>query len=96
MAHIILPNPSHSPVVVGGVRFVDGQADSPLGRHRRGYFEAIGATITDDEPRDYPGADSTKAELVAYAQGHGITTPNGTKAEVLEAIQMAPLPAAEE
>lgn len=89
MAHIILPHPSRGERVVGGVRFLDGKAESVLGTHTRKYFESMGALIRDELEPTVPDERSTKSELVEYALEQGFDVESGTKAEILEAIRVA-------
>jgi len=75
--------------VVSGIRFVDGKAEAVLGPNTRKFFEASGATISEENPEDVPNIRWTKPRLIAYATEHGVEVPDGTKQEILEAIQAA-------
>lgn len=75
--------------VVAGIRFVDGKAEAVLGTNTRKFFEASGATISEGNPEDVPNTRWTKPRLTAYATEHGVEFPDGTKQDILEAIQAA-------
>ena len=89
---------------LGDVVFHDGVADVDLSDkpnlrdayRLHGYKVQVPPIITPTQPeREFPGTDSTKAELLAYAADHDIDLTGATNnPDRLELIRSHPLPEA--